>query len=210
MSKYSGYRRLAEDMVDAVGAASTVLDVGAGPGHLSKILAARGKFVVAIDANDAMLSGAEANCASEIADQQIEIHKANLESISAKELTEVRSENFRPPYDALVMLNVFYAIRDKPQFLAFLRSVVKPAGILALSGPGDDVDLYKFYASLPDAESSDLSLFKEVNNRMFTQGLLTQSVNETTQLLTKAGFEISRTETTVFSNQGMLIVAKAP
>ncbi len=209
MGNFAEYRKLAETMAASVGEAQTVLDAGSGPGHLAKILAARGKNVVALDSNDSMLWCAYENCATEIEDRQIEIHKANLESVSAAELSNVRSEAFRPPYDAVVLLNVFYAIPDKVALLLFLRSVMKPGAILSISGPNDDVDLQQLFSAVSTGKphSEDQRLFENVNRRMYSQGLLKQSICETSKLLQDAGFEIQSTDATVFSGQGVLIVA---
>jgi 2-polyprenyl-3-methyl-5-hydroxy-6-metoxy-1,4-benzoquinol methylase len=203
------YQRLAEAVADSVDTARTVLDAGTGPGHLARLLAGRGKNVVALDSNDSMLCCAYQNCATELQDHQIEIHKVNLESASAKELSNVCGEHFRPPYDAVVMLNVFYAISDKPALLRFLRSVMKPGATLSITGPNEDLDLSRLFNDVHagDPRPDDERLFQHVNRRMFAQGLLKQSLSETSKLLLDAGFEIQRTDTTLFSGQGVLFVA---
>lgn len=211
---FTEYQKLAVAMADAVGDASSVLDLGSGPGHLARILARRGKNIVAVDSNDEMLACAYVNCVDEISGNLIEVHKANLESITKAELADIRSNGFAPPYDAVVMLNVLYAIRNKARLLAFVRDVLKPGGTFVISGPRDNVNIYPLYASLqnelPDEMKNDFQIFKDVNDRMLREGLLTQSVAETHELLTKAGFEILEPGAPVFCNEGIMIVARTP
>ena len=97
--------------------------LGAARGYLARMLAGQrqGYSRRLIEMNEAMLRYAYTNCRNEIAERQVQVYKPNIESLSVAELNAIENAKFRPPYDSVALLNVFFMrYRDKPRLLALL------------------------------------------------------------------------------------------
>jgi len=111
-------------LLDAVPPAARTLDVGCATGYLAAELAARGGAVVGVEADPAAAATAVASGAFE------RVVSGDVETDACRD--ELRALG---PFDALVCGDVLEHLRDPWAALAFLATLLRPAGRAAVSVP---------------------------------------------------------------------------
>jgi phosphatidylethanolamine/phosphatidyl-N-methylethanolamine N-methyltransferase len=113
--------RMLELVAQAVRGKDRVLEVAAGTGLVTAVLASEAREVVATDYAAAMVERL-----------QQRIRDGGLQNVSAEQadLYALRFEEHS--FDAVVAANVLHLVPDLPKALASLRRVVRPGGLLVL------------------------------------------------------------------------------
>jgi len=121
------YRELLENIAAALPLqrGARILDLGCGTGNLEELIASRERdvTVVGVDGSTAMLRRAERKC---VAYPCIRFLADDLEQALPFADTS---------FDAVVVNNVFYALRHRPQLIVEAARVLRPGGVLVLSDP---------------------------------------------------------------------------
>ena len=168
--------------------ADRILEVGAGTGIFTTILARHAREVVALDISDRMLAHLRTKCAQE--------GLANVEAVQG----DAEAMPFQGPFSAVCAFSSLAYLKDLPAFLEHLQPHVAPGGTL-------------YFLT---ARTSLPRFFTQIGNAM-RQGLWLQAYSrrELDRMLRRAGFEpVSLTAHLLKSwcSGGMLleVVAKRP
>jgi ubiquinone/menaquinone biosynthesis C-methylase UbiE len=126
------YLQLIKDVLAPIPADTTnVLDVGAGTGNVTKALLKRGLRVVALENNLPMLEKLRAKDLDSAGGRLI------LNKTSAENMEAVEPNSF----DAVVAMNVLYALNDPLAFINKVSQVLRPGGIFSFSTTHSETDL---------------------------------------------------------------------
>lgn len=130
LSEFPPYQQLIQDVISVVpGPACQVADLGAGTGNVTQALLAGGHRVTAVEQNPGMLA------------------RLRLKDFPAGRVHVVRSsvERLRclgeQSFDAVVMVNVLYAVNDPLQCLQEVARLLRPGGTLAFSATHSETRL---------------------------------------------------------------------
>lgn len=113
--------RMLELVAEAVRGKERVLEVAAGTGIVTAILAHAAREVVATDYAGAMVERL-----------QQRIHNEALQNVSAEQADLYALRFEAHTFDVVVAANVLHLVPDLPKALASLRRVVRPGGLLVL------------------------------------------------------------------------------
>jgi SAM-dependent methyltransferase len=213
--KFPAYQELVKLHSQAVAGASNVLDLGAGAGRLAQTLLEDGKRVTAVDNNDEMLLLLRRRCRIPAYKNTLTISKVNVEVLNG----------FKPKFDGAVMLNVLFTLSRPQSCLRKIYDLLLPGSVLALSGPRKTASLEDVFEAIDAAAGDradwsaedratwlhDRKVFREVNLRFRDMGMINRyNIDETTTMLTEAGFEVQEIKDEVYAGQGMFFVARKP
>jgi SAM-dependent methyltransferase/PAS domain-containing protein len=217
MSGFPAYLDLVERHVRALASANSVLDVGAGPGFLTRKLLDVGKNVTAVDNNDEMLLLLRGRCLDFLGNAGLKITKVNVEVLNGLEAK----------YDGAAMLNVLFTLSRPKHCLRRIFDLLKPGGVLALSGPTTSASINDVFHAVEEARNRDRSrsavkedrwraawnIFRDVNNEFeFKKMINRYSIDQTVEMLRECGFHISEQDIVdhVYAGQGVFMVARKP
>ncbi len=108
-----------------------VADLGCGTGYFTFPIASRAKKVIAIDIQQQYLDYIE--------DRKLEASHSNADKIETR-LTVEDDPDLKPEEaDVVLMVNVYYYLKDRPQYMKKVLKGIKKGGILVLVDfkPGD-------------------------------------------------------------------------
>lgn len=154
-----------------------VLDLGCGPGELTKMMAAAGARVSAVDASAQMLAAAEANAAEGDLLQRVDFHHLDAAMID---------EVFPPhTFDLVVCSMLFSALGAELQdyLLRMLPGLLAPGGkvvVIEEASPRNLVSriFYRF-----------LRLFVTILTWLLTRSLFSQPLEDFTERFSSAGYQ---------------------
>ena len=213
-SKFSAYRELIELHSQAVAGASNVLDVGAGGGNLTERLLQNGKCVTAVDNNDQMLSLLRRRCRIPAYANTLTINKVNVEVLNG----------LQPVFDGAVLLNVLFTLCHPQNCLRRIYELLLPGSVLALSGPRKTASLEMLFQAIekdvrryPKGSVEEVTwishrnVFRDVNLKFREMGMINKyDIDQTTKILTEAGFKVEEVKDGVYAGQGMFFIARKP
>lgn len=169
-----------------VGPEEDVLDVGCGPGHLTRRLrrATRGR-VEGVDASAAMVEEA-----IRVARLEAGAAAAEAGAGGALRFTVSRAEDlaFQAEFDAVFCNSAFHWFRDPPRALERMRAALRPGGRLGIQAPATRrycpsfVDAMGCVAAHPDT--------RETFARFRSPWLLLESAGEYAAVFERAGFAV--------------------
>ena len=213
--QFQGYQDLVELHCQAVKDARNVLDVGAGPGGVTQRLLKDGKCVTAVDNNDEMLLLLRQRCRIPAYENTLTINKVNVEVLNG----------LQPVFDGAVLLHVLFTLARPQNCLRKIYELLLPGSVLALSGPRKTAVLENLFEAIEEdarryidwsagefaAWRSHLKVFREVNLKFREMGMISRyDINETTKMLTEAGFKVDEIKEGVYAKQGVFFVARKP
>lgn len=121
--EFAPYHKLVDEVIQGIPAsAGHVLELGAGTGNVTRSLLQRGYLVTAMENNPAMLEKMAGKRLIQTGRLTI-----NMESIENAEFADERL------YDAVVAVNVIYALDDPAACFRKVAQVLKPGGVFAFS-----------------------------------------------------------------------------
>ncbi len=194
--KFPEYRALVQQVTDLVGGARRCIDLGAGTGNgsIDLLRADPEREVWAVEINETMLRQFRAKLAAAGGgyDDRLTIVKDNVTRLDALP---------RAWFDAAVMTNVLYAVRDRRACLRQVNRILKPHGVLALSTPHRETDVDRLFTKLREALERQ-GLF-EASREQFEAArsrheamlhlIRRDTVDDTLDMLREAGFEVEVT-----------------
>ncbi len=208
IGNYSAHKALVDLHFEALKKCRTVLDSGCGPGHLVKKLIEQPRRVYAVDMNPKALKILNERCGYN--------PDVIIECIDANNLPY--KEQF---FDGISSMLVLWAVKDPEKYLVEHFRVLKPGGILVLSGPGaetrDSVDLQlktlrqdlENQGLFPEIQRSWDDFLKYTDQNISNTAENWYTRDEISELLEKTGFIIiSINSNPVYCNQGHVIIAK--
>ena len=121
-------------------------------------------------------------------------------------------------FDAVVMVNVFYALDEPERCLEEIYRVLKPGGILALSTSHSETDLDKLFAAIRGSLAAKGVLGRlqsavddaEDRNQEMLERILRFTRQQVVDLLTAAGFEILKRTDSSYADAVMILQAGKP
>lgn len=205
---YSQYQRLIQDVIAAVPSRAggcKVADLGAGTGNVSAALAHAGHRVTAVEDNNAML---ERLRSKRFPNESVTVVKASVEHLGLLE-----SESF----DAVVMMNVLYAVDDPLGCLREVHRILRPDGVLALSTTHfetqldpllDDIRRELKQSGRFDALAADYERLHDANKDIEVTIARRYRRDEYREFLGSAGFEITRCVDSTYVGAVMVLHAR--
>jgi 2-polyprenyl-3-methyl-5-hydroxy-6-metoxy-1,4-benzoquinol methylase len=152
-----------------VGFDRDVLEVGAGAGHVTKVLAERGNRVTAVDVDAVALESAASYAAA--------VHSGDLDVVALDELSGPG------PFDVVLLGDVIEHLRDPVSALRAARRVLRPGGSIVVSVPNvAHIDL-RLHLFIGRWKYQPIGLLDETHVRFFTRATLEET-------LTAAGLRI--------------------
>lgn len=153
VQKYPKYKDLVKKVVRQVENCKLCLEIGAGTGNTTlALLNQNDGTVTAIESNDAMLEQLTKKLAA------YGIRKTILKGDATTVVSRIfqeRMDKNEPPevFDACVMTNVLFALRDPGECLKSVFRVLKPGAILSLSTPRMDAPVELLMNSIRNWQS---------------------------------------------------------
>lgn len=218
------YPDLLERMVGSSGglpeiaSKSIVLDLGAGTGNLSLLLAKNSQkqlLIYALDKNDAMIAVLRQKCSDHI--------RSDMDGpgiVVARQ--DMRSLDGLPKqyFDHVMLNNVLFTLRDPVGLLKQVFEILKPGGDVRISGPKKDARLDILFDQirqdlisndkLPELEE-DLKFMEQVNFKYLSPMLHRWNVSDLELLLIESGLsEIVYATDDVYAGQSMIVAARRP
>ena len=150
LTRFDAYQSLIEQMVGLLGPAKSVADLGAGTGNvLVELLQQKAdRTVLAVEGNEGMLEQLRAKFCDGLADQvhRVQIFKGDI----IESLREVDENTF----DGVMLMNVLYAVHNRPRCLREIYRVLKPGGVVVYSTSTDQTDVDTLFAAIRDNMAS--------------------------------------------------------
>jgi 2-polyprenyl-3-methyl-5-hydroxy-6-metoxy-1,4-benzoquinol methylase len=138
LSEFTLYRRLIEEVIQGIPAgAKRILELGAGTGNVTRALLQRGYDVTAVENNPFMLE----KMSAKKLEQTGRLH-VNMEAVESIDLLE------RGNFDAVVAVNVIYALDDPYGCIRKVAQALKPRGVFALSTTHSETNLDPLLAAI--------------------------------------------------------------
>ena len=210
--EFPAYHQLLRDVTSLVGNARYCADLGAGTGNSAKALlnSVADRRVWAFEANEAMLQHLRTKLRDPDVAARLTIFKGDL-ILSLREFPEAF-------FDAVVMVNVFYALDEPERCLEEIYRVLKPGGILALSTSHSETDLDKLFAAIRGSLAAKGVLGRlqsavddaEDRNKEMLERILRFTRQQVVDLLTVAGFEILKRTDSSYADAVMILQAGKP
>lgn len=204
--KFPPYSQLIKDVISVVPKdARRVADCGAGTGNVTMELLNRKVRVTSVENNPAMLDRLRRRLGKE----------ANVTAIKAsvEHLDFVDSEMF----DAVVMVNVLYAVEDPVRCLRGIHRILKPDGVLGFSTTHAETRLdpllEKIKSTLEengdwDKLAHDYERLRAANKQIEVTIACRHSREEYRNWVRSAGFEIIKEEPSTYVDAVMMIHAR--
>lgn len=144
LSRFDAYRELINKMVTMVGPAQTVADLGAGTGNVLVELLRQdaGRNVLAVESNEEMLNQLRAKFYNGLAAeaQRVRLFKGDI----IESLREVDDNMF----DAVIMVNVLYAMPNRARCLREIYRVLRPGGVVVYSTSTSSTDVDRLFDAI--------------------------------------------------------------
>ncbi len=207
LPKFAPYNQLIDDVISVVPNENLVVgDLGAGTGNVTKKLVAKGCRVVSIENSLGMLDRLTQKTWG---DPNVNVVKASIENLG------FLNNSF---LDAVVMVNVLYAVDDPIGCLREVNRMLRPGGVVGMSTTHRDTkldelltaiegDLKEREAEYPDWPG-DFALLEQINRDIEVSIARRHTRESYRQFFEVAGFEISRVVDSTYHNAVMVIHAK--
>lgn len=194
---------------------SRILDLGAGTGNLSRLLASqeRGHIIFALENNRIMLDLLRAKCEPYL---RSDINGPGVLAIKQDINTLFGLPEW--PFDYALLNNVAYALDDPLPCFRQVRDALKPGGEIRVSGPQKKTKLERLFARISEdlkAEGKDVELAEDynrvwdINRNILTSSLYRWTVDDMKDLLKEAGFsKITYKTDAAYAGQAMLVAAR--
>jgi ubiquinone/menaquinone biosynthesis C-methylase UbiE len=199
---YKPYMDLIKDVIAVVPAGRhSVADLGAGTGNVSKALLSLGYTVTAVENNLGMIERLRSKHLSD----NLTVVKASLDNLSTL------ADN---TFDAVVMVNVLYAVDDPLACLRDARRILKASGRLGFSTTHSESDFNKLLKSIKAACDThgnldeDYQVLYDINRAIERDVAKRHTREEYREWVKNAGFEIIRDVPNTYEDALMLIHAK--
>lgn len=205
LTEFPPYMTLIKDIISVLPSGSfRVADLGAGTGNVTAELANAGHHVTAVENNVAML---ERLRAKDFASPSVTVVKA-----SVKNLDLLPQQSF----DAVVMMNVLYAVDDPLRCLIAVNRILKPGGMLSFSTTHSETRLDSLLNAIKAhlKKTGSYNDLKEDFDRVYRANkhiektiALRYTRDEYRKWVQRAGFEITRNISSTYNDAVMLIHA---
>lgn len=206
LSNFGPYRTLIEDVVSVVPDSNlSVADLGSGTGNVTKSLLERGHRVTAIEDNLGML---DRFAAKQFDPERVQFIKSSVEHL---EFVAPRS------FDAVVMVNLLYALDHPLECLHSVHRMLRPGGVLGLSTTHRETELDPLLNSIrADLEKTgrltrcaqDWDTVYKVNKTLERTVVRRHTRDEIREMVGLAGFDIIKDVPATYEGSVMLIHAR--
>lgn len=192
---FNEYTRLVRQVTDLVGDARLCIDLGAGTGNGAlRLLRAPDREVWAVEVNETMLRHFRAKLEdpeNAALRDRLTVVKDDIQRLDALP---------RATFDAAVMINVLYAVRDREACLREVNRILKPRGTLALSTSHRGTDVDRLFRELRRSLEAKGIFFEfqehfdaaRARHEAMMAQITRDTVEDTLGMLKDAGFEIVR------------------
>jgi ubiquinone/menaquinone biosynthesis C-methylase UbiE len=211
LTPFTDYNELVDLLTAQMGDVEICADLGAGTGNASlKLLQTRpDRQVWSIDSNEMMLRCLKQKAAAHLA--RLTVIKDDIVRLGA-----LRDQNNF--FDAVLMMNVLYAVQDPGACLQQAHRILKPGGVLVLSTSHRGTDIKKLLAKLRSvlqtkglfgSLAEEFETVKLVHERM--DSLIHRDTKEDIrEYLERAGFEIQNWRDSEYVDSVVMVRAVKP
>ena len=193
LAEFSLYQKLIGEVIRGVPAnAKNILELGAGTGNVTKALLQQGYRVTAVENNPAMLEKMTAKKLMQTGRLTV-----NMQSVEDLDFLE------EGKFDAVVAVNVVYALEDPSACFRKVAEALRPGGIFTLSTTHAETNLDPILTAL-EKELKDKGTFKSKEEHYRRVAAINKDLEATTARrytreqyqawLEEAGFEITYNE----------------
>lgn len=207
LTGFQPYVQLIQDVTSVVtGENCSVVDLGAGTGNVTTALLAKGHRVTAVENNVGMLD--HLGLKTRKNRDGLTIVKASVENLEC-----LNDESF----DAVVMVNVLYAVDDPLRCLREIHRILAPGGVLGFSTTHSETRLNELLETIKaqgrfegaDGRAmNDYNVLERVNRNIERTIARRHTREQYKDWVRDAGFEITRYEDSTYHKAVMLIHAK--
>jgi len=204
--EYDGYHTLVRDVIAAVpDGGLNVLDLGAGTGNVTRELLKRGHNVTAVENNLGMLN--------RLRSKDFDGRLPTVVKSSIERLPELGEQAF----DAVVMVNVLYAVDDPLACLRDVHKLLKPGGVLGFSTTHRKTDLDPLLNDIRTqltakgkfrTLAADYQRLNEINKMIEKTIAKRHTYEEYCEWVEAAGFDITHRLEFTYQGAVMLLHAK--
>jgi SAM-dependent methyltransferase len=209
--KFPPYLKLIEDVISVIPDDSrAVIDLGAGTGNVTSALLKRGHRVMAIENNLPMLE--------KLRDQRFDPANLIIVKASANVLDSL-DPKLRGTFDAVVAVNVLYAVDDPLTCLQTVYKLLKPGGVVGLSTTHSETRLDPLLDSIKnklkaigkyEALADDYERLRQANKDIERTIALRHSRDDYRKWVKTAGFKIIKEVPSSYEDAVMIIHAAKP
>jgi SAM-dependent methyltransferase len=193
LSEFAPYHDLLKEVTSVIPAtATTVVDIGAGTGNVSKLLLDRGLRVTSIEFSATMIDRMRAKGFDP---KRHRVIKARAEALNA--LGSIPSESF----DAATLVNVLYGLDDPYACLTGVNRLLKRGGVVGLSTTHSGVHLDPLLDAIKvhlaekgqlDACAHEFNLLYDINKEIERTVARRYSHQDYCSMVEEAGFVVEK------------------
>lgn len=192
LEPFDDYQQLIDTIVDKVGESAVCIDLGAGTGNGTLRLLSRhpNRKVWAVESNEEMIR---------LLKKKTDAYIERLTLLKDDIIRLGRLRHQKNHFDAAIMINVLYAVKDPQQCLRRVYDILKPGGVLCLSTPNCKTDVNRLLGQMRDVltkKNAFTQLAAEFANATLVHRQLEtlihrDSPNDVKRYVEEAGFQIS-------------------
>lgn len=213
LNQFDGYRRLIGQVVDLIGSAEKVADLGAGTGNVVMELLRRKpeRQISVVEGNEGMLEQLRSKFTNGLAGKarQVQILKGDI----LESLREIEENTF----DGVIMLNVLYALHNPARCLREVYRVLKPGGVVVYSTSTKQTDIDALFDVIRD-NMAEKGLLEEMSpvidvaydrNRDMIGNILRDSESDVVDYARRVGFSVDDSGVLHGQYAGAVTIVKA-
>ena len=204
--KFPPYRELIKEVISVVPEGNcSVADLGAGTGNVANVLLEHGHRVTSIEDNLGMLD--------QFGTKQFDTERVKLIKASVEHLEFIPPDSF----DAVVMVNVFYALDHPLECLRSIHRILKQDGVLGFSTTHRETDLNPLLNAIEgelektgqlEKLSSDWDTVYKVNKSLEKTIVRRHTRDEIREMVDLAGFDVIKDVPAAYEGAVMIIHAR--
>lgn len=213
LHQFDDYQALVKKMVELIGDAKDVVDLGAGTGNVSleMLKQSRERTVLAVESNEEMLAQLRDKFRGGRRDElsRLRIFKGDI----IESLREIDENTF----DGVMLLNVLYAMPDRARCLREVYRILRPGGVVVYSTSTSKTDIDRLFDTIRD-NMTEKKLIDDMRpiidlaydrHLAMQENILRDSEDDVVNYARRAGFDVEGDDILHSQYAGAVSIVKA-